>query len=650
MEEKKSLNNKYQKIDIEETPQEVVEPVKEKPKKEKKVKEPKAPKVKKEKAPKEPKQPKEKKEKAPTKEPKQPKEKKVKEPRPPKAKKEKTPKPPKVKKEKKKKWEVEIVEDYSAEISEEIAVDNVQPVISENERRSEEIVLPAIKSVKQISGEKQKPEKKKKEKAPKQPKEKKPREPKQLKEKKVKEPKAPKEKTESKFTVAINKKKEEIKAKQLEKKNTPKQPKEKKPREPLNKKDFATIGIAVFALLLVVVFAVVKFAPESEIGTDFTESTTLAEDKLASIQVVRDGVAVNLVQTDIPDVFYGYSSTYELQYYQYKDNKMIPVKSTGTVNASIDMGNETIPVKIDYVQLGEKIFGTGLFIANKTEGVYFYDMLAFQLVNLPAGYSEDGKALLLATTSKNVLTQKVTLWPESFVVDLETGKTSRFLKVINRNIDITTGAGVEDFCMLTNEGYNASGKIPFITAREYEAGSGQQDIFIKSGKDEKLFANDVYGKFLLTDGNSVIFMRKTDKGFDVIRKTGEDETVTGSFYGTMGTNYMYSGDYIFNKNDGKLYNLKTGDVKNIIGYRMSAEMMSVSPDGKYLVMLGTVTNMMDYQVHIFNLETGEYTKFKDDNYSSHSNLTFINDTTAMYMVLDPNQGYEYVVLDMNKVK
>jgi len=630
LEEKKSLNNKYQKIDIEETPQEVVEPVKEKPKKEKKAKEPKAPKVKKEKAPKEPKQPKEKKEKAP-KEPKQPKEKKVKEPKPPKAKKEKAPKTPKVKKEKKKKWEVEIVEDYSAEISEEIAVDNVQPVISEIERRSEEIVLPAIKSVKQISREKQKPKKKKKEKTPKQPKEKKTREPKQPKEKKLKEPKPEKVKKEKPP-------------------KEPKQPKEKKPREPLNKKDFATIGIAVFALLLVVVFAVVKFAPESEIGTDFTETTTLAEDKLASIQIVRDGVAVNLVQTDIPDVFYGYSSTYELQYYQYKDNKMIPVKSTGTVNATIDMGNESIPVKIDYVQLGGKIFGTGLFVANKSENVYFYDMIAVQLVNLPKGYSEDGKALLLATTNKNVLTQKVTLWPESFVVDLETGKTSRFLKVINRNIDITTGAGVEDFCMLTNEGYNASGKIPFITAREYEAGSGQLDIFIKSGKDEKLFANDIYGKFLLTDGNSVIFMRKTDKGFDVICKTGEDETVTGSFYGTMGTNYMYSGDYIFNKNDGKLYNLKTGDVKNVIGYRMSAEMMSVSPDGKYLVMLGTVTNMMDYQVHIFNLETGEYTKLKDDNYSSHSNLTFINDTTAMYMVLDPNQGYEYVVLDVTKVK
>ncbi len=166
MEENKSLNNKYQKIDIDEAPEEVVEPVKEKPKKEKKVKEPK---VKKEKAPKEPKPPKEKKvkEPKPPKPPKEKKEKAPKEPKPPKEKKVKEPKPPKVKKEKKKKWEVEIVEDYSAEISEEIVVDEVaveqeKPETIVTERRSEEIVLPAIKSVKQISGEKQKPEKKKK--------------------------------------------------------------------------------------------------------------------------------------------------------------------------------------------------------------------------------------------------------------------------------------------------------------------------------------------------------------------------------------------------------------------------------------------------------------------------------------------------------
>lgn len=606
MEEKQSLNNKYQKIDIDETSQEVVEANKEKPKKEKA-----------------PKQPKEKK----AKEPKVKKEKAPKEPKPPKVKKEKAPKP---KKEKKNKQKPSVAEDLSVEISEEIVenitaeettVETAEETDSQG-RRTEEVVLPVVKSVKKV---KNKPEKKKKEKAPKvkkekAPKEKKAKEPKPLKEKKVKEPKPPKA------------------------------PKEKKPHEPMTNKDYFTIGTVALALVLVAIFAVVKYVPDSDVDTDFTETTTESQDKLASVQTSREGVAHNLIQSEIPDVFYGFSSDYKLQYYQYKDNKMAPVKSTGSVNATVDMGNQKIPVTIEYVELGGNIFGTGLFVANKAENVYFYDMLAFQLVNLPKGYEQEGKALLLATTSKNALTQKVTLWSESFVVDLKTGATSRFLKVINRNIDISTGAGVEDFCILTNESYGASGTIPFISAREYEAGSGQQDIFIKNGKDEKLYVSDVYGKFLLTDGKSVIFMRKTDKGFDVIRKTGEEEKITASFYGAMSTNYMHSGDYIFNKNDGKLYNLLTGEEKTVVGYRMSPEMMAVSPDGKYLVMLGTVVNMMDYQVHIFNLQTGDYTKFKDENYSSHSNLTFINNTTALYMVLDPNQGYEYVALDVTKVK
>lgn len=609
MEDKKSLNNKYQKIDTDNDAPvkeaKISAPEKEKKVNEKKIKEPKAKKEKAQKPPKEKK----------VKEPKKPKEKKIKEPKPPKAKKEKKQKnaeavAPEVKDE-------AVKEIVSPQENIEIKAET-EPQVREDGRKAEEIVLPTVKSVKKI-----KPKKEKK-----------------VKEKKTKEPKPPKPKKEK-----------AEKAPKVKKEKVQKPPKEKKPREPITKKDIVTIAFAVLALAMVIGFAVIKFVPDSDIRTEPTESTTKPTgDKLSGIQVVRDGVALNLIQSDIEDVFYGFSSDYKLQYYQYKDNKMVAVQSIGTVNTSVDLGNETIPVTIDYVELGGKLFGIGLFVAEKDSDVYFYDMVTFRLVNLPKSFEQEGKALLLATTSKNALTQKISLWPESFVIDLNSGKTSRFLSVINRSIDITTGAGADDFCILTNEGCTATGNVPFITAREYEADSGKQDIFVKSGKKEELFASDVYGKYLLTDGNSVIFMKKTDGGFDVIRKTGEEEKTVFSLFGTMGSDYLYTGDYIFNKNDGKLYNLKTGAAKLIVGYRMSPEMMAVSPDGKYLVMLGTVVNMMDYQVHIFNLETGEYAKYEDENYSSHSNLTFINNSTAVYMVLDPNQGYEYVVLDVTKSK
>ena len=612
MEENKSLNNKYQTIGEEDLVLE--EPIKEEePKKEKtkKVKEPKEKKVKapKEKKDKEPKPPKEKKEK---------KEKKAKEPKPPKEKKVKEPKKPLFVKEEKPeitKQEI-IVEEVPAE-----------------KRRTEEVVLPTIKSVKKVSEEKPKKEKVKKVKEPKEekvkaPKEKKVKEPKPPKEKKIKEPKQPKPKKEK----------------------APKAPKEKKEREPLNKKDFITIGVAVFAVLMIALVIGFNFFTNEDLQIDSPEITTdKAGEKLSDVQISSGTVGQNIVQSDIPDIFFGFSeSDYQLQYYQYTNNKMTAVKSNASVKASVNMGNEDVPVTIDYIELGDKIFGMGLFKADENQEVYFYKMLVFKLVNLPKGYEQEGKALLLATESKNALTQSNILWTESFVVDLNTGKTERFLKIVNRTINMN-GAGVADFCMLTSDGYNSTtGKIPFISGRKYPVNSGQQDIFIKNGTKEEVLVSDIYGKFLLTDGNDIIFMRKNGVEFDVVRLSGEEEKVIRTYPGSMGSDYLLTDHYIFNKETGMLYDLFTGEEKLVAGYKISAEMVQISPDGKYLVMLGTVKNMMDYQVHIFNLETGDYSAYEDKNYSKHSNLTFINNTTAVYVVVDPNQGYESVAIDVSK--
>ncbi len=650
MDENKNLADKYRKIDID-TAETFDEVAHEKTKKEKKAKKEKVPK---EKKVKEPKQPKEKKEKVPkekkVKEPKLPKEKKVKEPKPekvkePKVKKEKAPKEKKEKKslfdKKNEENKIEVAEPIAPEISEiiEVSAEKTQEpqavkMVSDDGRVKEEIVLPVVTRVKKV-----KPTKKDKP-----PKENKIKEP---KEKKVKEPKPPKEKK------AKEPNPEKIKEPKVKKEKAPKVPKEKKPSEPLNKKDFATMGIALVAVILACTFVYFKFfhddTPQIDNTTEPAVDTVV--EKLSDIQIARNGVLVNLVQTDIPDVFYGITPDYKVKYYQYRDNKMVAVQATNSITTEVDFGNEKLPVTINYVKLGSKVFGIGLFVAEEGEDIYFYNMMVFKLTNLPAEYSEEGKALLLATTSKNALTQGDILWPESFTIDLQSGKTSRFLQIVNRSIDINTGAGVTDFCILTKQGYTSTAtQIPFITAREYEQGSGKLDIFVKNGKKETLFAEDVYGKFLLTDGDSVVFMRKTNTGFDIVRKKGETEVKISSFYGTMGADYLHSGHYILNVNDGNLYNMLTGEKTMLVGFRMDPEMMVISDDGKYVVMIGTVKNMMDYQVHIFNLQTGVYAKFEDQNYSNHSNLTFINSTTAVYTALDPNQGYEYVVLDVSKIK
>lgn len=472
----------------------------------------------------------------------------------------------------------------------------------------------------------------KKEKKVKAPKEKKVKEPKPPKEKKIKEPKPSKEK----------------------KVKEPKQPKEKKEveAEPVTKKDYITIALALVAVVLAVSFVMIKYFPRNDDPTVSGEQITVSEQDLARIQVSRNGMLRNLVQSDIPNVFYQFASDYSLQFYQYRDNQMVPVKTTGTVSAKVDYGVATLPVEIDYVQVGSKIFGIGLFRSDKHPEIKLYSvpLIMFKMTNLPSGYDSNGKALLVAKATSAADLEKVyDEWTESYTVDIATGKTTRFLKIINRNIDTTTATYVDDFCVLTTQGYNSTnGKIPFITARDYDVGSDKEDIYLKSGSSESVLIRNVSKRLLITDGDAVIFMRYNQTGFDVIRKEGGKEYKVFSFVGST-NRCIFFDEYILDKEKATLYNLKTGEETVIVGYKMTnPKMAKISPDGKYLIVMGEMDNVLDYQIHIFNLETGDYAKFIDKNFSEHTNLSFVDQTTIMYMVVDPNQGRECVILDISK--
>ena len=129
----------------------------------------------------------------------------------------------------------------------------------------------------------------------------------------------------------------------------------------------------------------------------------------------------------------------------------------------------------------------------------------------------------------------------------------------------------------------------------------------------------------------------------------KEEKIVFSLYGSFGADYLYHEEYILDKLNGNLYNVKTGEEIALAGYKMSnAEMMSVSPDGRYLVVLGTVNSVADYHVHIFDLKKNDYAKYEDLNFSQHYNLAFVENTKVMYVAVDPNQGYEHVILDVSK--
>ena len=115
------------------------------------------------------------------------------------------------------------------------------------------------------------------------------------------------------------------------------------------------------------------------------------------------------------------------------------------------------------------------------------------------------------------------------------------------------------------------------------------------------------------------------------------------------SSYLYHNEYLLDKYNGVLYNVQTGKKINVTGYGMSnPEMMTVSDDGRYLVVLGNVNSAIDYQVHIFDLEKNECAKYVDDNFSNHKNLAFAGNSTIVYSAVEPNQGCEYVMIDVVK--
>ena len=406
-------------------------------------------------------------------------------------------------------------------------------------------------------------------------------------------------------------------------------------------KDHVTFILIILALILTIVFIVVKFIPLGNSGAQDSDAVVQTQENVSAIQLSRESALGHYVQSDIDDVFYVYSSEYKPSFYQCNGKKMKSIEIAGTVNPVVEMGNEKISVKVDYVEVDGKLFGTGVFLKNDNQGNSFNNMVVFKLVNLPKGYEEDGKALLLATNNSEALSKRCSMWNDSYVVDLSTGKTTRFLTSDNS----VYSAG---YSLLTDEGYaSTNGEIPFFSTRDYDATTNKRDIYLKIKGKETRFATDVAGSFVYTDDGAVSYLKVTDNGFNVVRKENGKENVIFSL--DNDTSYLYHNEYLLDKYNGNLYNVKTGEKIVVTGYGMSnPEMMTVSPDGKYLVVVGAVNSAIDYQVHIFDLKTGNCAKYVDDNFSQHKNLSFVNDTTIIYSIVEPKQGYEYVILDVSK--
>lgn len=404
--------------------------------------------------------------------------------------------------------------------------------------------------------------------------------------------------------------------------------------------------IAVAAVVSLLVYYVGRNRPDTPaepIRPDVTD--------LGSITLSNKAINVPYVTTDIPSVVYTADTARQIKFYEFNGSEYLPVEQTGQLELHLLLSNQQIPVTIHYIERDGQLTGYGVYTASENDDIYIYDFLLCKITNLPKGFEQDGKCLLLVNTDKKNVYSLSPVWEESFILNRETKEMTRFLSDGNRMLDVN-GAMRKDFFMLTDSSLeNDFAAVPFFSSRMYEM-SGEDtpvDMFIKTTASEELAVSNVLDTYArpLADG-SFAYLEAMSGGFS-LKRYSKGETVTlKDFYSEYSVEYVRSGDWLLCKEDGRLYSLADGTVIELPEFKMNPNCFAVSSDGKFVVIAGSSTNVLDYRIYIYNTQSEKLSTFADSDYSTHYNLFFSGETSVCFYT-ESSEGYVEKVIDLSKL-
>ena len=406
--------------------------------------------------------------------------------------------------------------------------------------------------------------------------------------------------------------------------------------------------LALLAVAAVIFTAVFYF--HSNTRNKKKEETRNDVTSLADITLSSKLTAVPYVQTDIDGIVYTANSSGTILFYEFNGKDYAPITETGSMEIFVSLSGQQIPVKLHYIERDGKLTGYGVYTVNESDSVYIYDFMLCKITNLPKGYEQDGKCLLVANTDIDEVYSNNPVWEETFILDRASGKLTRFLSDGNRMVD-TNGAVRADFATVTDREINSSSAvIPFFTSRAYEASlTLKTDLYIKNKNKEALAVKDVLDKYTkITDDGGIIYLKAITGGFAAMKYLDGKSTTVNEFYSTYGEQYIRSGDWIISREDGRIYSTYSDKVIELEQFVINPSDFAVSPDGTYVVLIGMAANAADYQIWIFNTQTGEFKNFSDDDYSRHYSLHFINNEAVCFYTVTA-EGYSEKIIDVSKV-
>lgn len=286
--------------------------------------------------------------------------------------------------------------------------------------------------------------------------------------------------------------------------------------------------------------------------------------------------------TDFENIYYAASLDGSVKFYEYSGGQMVAsTLAVKQVKANLKASYETIPVTVNYIEKDGKVCGYGVFTSDMSADVDVYAYAFVKLTMKPAGYGSG--YLLLADFDKNNFYQAEKLYSEIYNFDISSGKTSTYVSNHTRMID-KNGTFRQDWTLLTDDFIKNLGDAKyFLSSRYYnedEKGSRADIMVLSSAYRPKIEVEDILGIWFVNDANGMHYLKKNDKGFANMLRTGDTEKVLTQFEGDWQADYMQCGKYLINRKSLVMIDLLTGASKTLKDINIdSVDIFSVSPDG-----------------------------------------------------------------------
>lgn len=392
------------------------------------------------------------------------------------------------------------------------------------------------------------------------------------------------------------------------------------------------ILIPVLSVALVVSIAALALSYFAGSGDDGVQLLPDGAYKGESVENVCPQSLVTeypLVQSDIDSIFYCMKPDGSVEFFEFNGTSLS--KYAGEVNIIELKPTCTyykIPLTVYYIEVEGKTLGYGLFTTENSDAkVNLYSYVFAKLVDAPAVYGLDGKMLLLSTDPDEAYSADRT-YTEVFEVNMAKKSCSAITAQRDRNAD-KTGRMSERWSMFTDSYLaSVSKKAGMISGRVYDESTEVYAVYDLNKGVNKPIITGIYGTFLRENANSgLVYIKKTADGFKSVEYIAEEKTIA-EFKGDVSKDFVFGGDWVFDKNEKQFTNLVTGKVIDAKKLDDGITAFCANADGSKIV--AALSNSVNQALCVVTAD-GKTEQYVSDNIYSHDidNMCFADASNVL---------------------